>query len=91
LGSTWTTFEWCKWGFANGHTTWWKKATLVRVGKGQLEKGAQAVQEFCRQVSTRGEVPKGGWSVVEHQELPIARRFESQVLGHICGPIQSVG
>jgi hypothetical protein len=23
--------------------------------------------------------------VVEHQELPIARRFESQVLGPICG------
>ncbi len=29
--------------------------------------------------------------MVEHQELPIARRFESQVLGPICQPIQSVG
>ncbi len=29
--------------------------------------------------------------MVEHQELPIARRFESQVLGPICRPIQSVG
>ncbi len=29
--------------------------------------------------------------MVEHQELSVARRFESQVLGPICGPIQSVG
>ncbi len=28
--------------------------------------------------------------MVEHQEFPVARRFESQVLGPICGPIQSV-
>ncbi len=28
--------------------------------------------------------------MVEHQEFPIARRFEPQVLGPICGPIQSV-
>jgi hypothetical protein len=29
--------------------------------------------------------------VVEHQEFSVARRFEPQVLGPICGPIQSVG
>jgi hypothetical protein len=29
--------------------------------------------------------------VVEHQEFPVARRFEPQVLGPICGSIQSVG
>ncbi len=28
--------------------------------------------------------------MVEHQEFPIARRFEPQVFGPICGPIQSV-
>ncbi len=29
--------------------------------------------------------------MVEHQKFPIARRFEPQVIGPICGPIQSVG
>jgi hypothetical protein len=29
--------------------------------------------------------------VVEHQEFFIARRFDSQVFGPICRPIQSVG
>jgi hypothetical protein len=29
--------------------------------------------------------------VVEHQKFPVAKRFEPQVLGPICGPIQSVG
>jgi hypothetical protein len=71
-------------------TTWWRKAALVGGGKGQLGKGIQAVQEFCGQVLTRGEVSKRGWSVVEHQEFLIAKRFESQVFGPICGPIQSV-
>jgi len=28
--------------------------------------------------------------VVEHQENLVAKRFEPQVLGPICGPIQSV-
>ncbi len=29
--------------------------------------------------------------MVEHQKHSIARRFEPQVLGPICGPIQGVG
>ncbi len=77
LGSTMTTPEWCKWGSANGHTTWWRKATLVGGGQGQLGKGAQKVQGFYEQVPTRGEVSRRGRSVVEHQELPVARRFKS--------------
>jgi len=47
LGSTRTTPEWCKWGSANGHTTWWRKAALVWGDQGQLGKGAQKVQGFC--------------------------------------------
>ncbi len=39
----------------------------------------------------RGEISKKGWSVVKHQEFLIIKRFESQVLGPICGSIQSVG
>jgi hypothetical protein len=73
LGSTWTTPKWCKWGSANGHTTWWKKAVLVGGGKGQLGKGAQEVQGFYVQVLTRGEVLRKGWSVVEHQEFLIQK------------------
>jgi hypothetical protein len=29
--------------------------------------------------------------VVEHKKFPVARRFEPQVIGPICKPIQSVG
>ncbi len=29
--------------------------------------------------------------MIEHQKFPIARRLKPQVLGPICGPIQSVG
>jgi hypothetical protein len=29
--------------------------------------------------------------VVEHQKISVARNFEPQVLGPICGSIQSVG
>ncbi len=47
------------------------------VGKGQLGKGAQKVQGFCGQVPTRGEVSRRRRGVVEHQELPVARRFKS--------------
>jgi hypothetical protein len=90
VGDTWKTPKWCKWGSANGHTIWWREVALVGGGKGQLGKGAQAVQGLCRQVLTRGEVSRRGWSVVEHQELLIAKRFKSQVLRPICGPIQSV-
>jgi hypothetical protein len=49
----------------------------VGVGKGQFAKGAQKVQRFCGQVPTRGEVSGRRRSVVEHQELPVARRFKS--------------
>jgi hypothetical protein len=47
-----------------------EKKTLVGVGKGQLGKGAQKIQGFCRQVPTKGEISSGRRSVVEHQELP---------------------
>jgi hypothetical protein len=60
-------------------------------GKGQLRKGAQAVQGFYEQIPMKGKISRRGWSVVEHQEFSIPRRFESQVLGPICGPIQNVG
>jgi hypothetical protein len=91
LGSTWITPEWCNWGNANGHITWWKKAAPVGGDKGQFGKSTQIVQGFCEQVPMRGEVSRRGWSVVEHQEFSIAKKFKSQVLGPICGPIQSVG
>jgi hypothetical protein len=51
----------------------------VGVGKGQFGKGAQKVQRLCGQVSTRGEVSRRKQGVVEHQELPVARRFKSYV------------
>ncbi len=34
---------------------------------------------------------KREWNVVEHQKIPIARRFEPQVVRPICGSIQGVG
>jgi hypothetical protein len=49
----------------------------VGVGKGQLGKGTQKVQRLRGQVLTRGEVSRRKRSVVEHQELPVARRFKS--------------
>jgi hypothetical protein len=39
--------------------------------------GTQKVQGFCGQVPTRGEISSGRRNVVEHQELPVARRVKS--------------
>jgi hypothetical protein len=57
-------------------------------GKGQLGKGTQAIQGFCEQVLTKGEFWRKKWSVVEHQEFFITRRFEHKFLGPYSGPFK---
>jgi hypothetical protein len=56
------------------------------VAKANLEK----VHKKYEQIPTRGQVSRKGWNVAKHQEFPNIKRFESQVLRPICGPIQSV-
>jgi hypothetical protein len=54
-----------------------ERKRLWELAKANLEKGAQKVQGFCGQILTRGEVSRRGRGAVEHQELPVARRFKS--------------
>ncbi len=88
LGRTWTTPKWCKWGNANGHTTWCKEAAFVGDGQGQPWKGAPKIQRFCGQVLMRGEFRRRRWSVVEHQKISVARKFDHKFLGLYVGPFK---
>jgi hypothetical protein len=62
---------------------------LWEVAKANLEKVHKWYKDFIDKSWRELKFQEG--EVVEHQEFLIARRFESQVLGPICGSIQSVG
>jgi hypothetical protein len=57
-------------------------------GKGQLGKGTQTVQEFCAQVSTRGEVSRRDevWLNMKNFRLP--EGLSHKFLGPYVGPFK---
>ncbi len=83
LGSTWTTPKWCKWGSANGHTTLWRKATLVGGGKSQLGKGAQVIQEFCGQVRREVKFQEGDEVWLNIKNFRLLKGLSHKFLSHM--------
>jgi len=77
LGSTWTTLSDASEEVPMVTQLDEEMRRLWELAKDNLEKGAQEVQGFCRQVPARGEISRRGRIVVEHQELSIIRRFKS--------------
>jgi hypothetical protein len=60
----------------------------VGVGKGQLGKGAQKIQGFCRQVLTKGEISSGRevWLNIKNFWLP--EGLSHKFMGPYAGPFK---
>jgi hypothetical protein len=61
------------------------------MAKANLEKAHKRYKDFVDKSQQEVNFEKGNEVWLNIKEFPVAKKFEPQVLGPICGSIQSVG